>query len=647
MRIKILFICLFTGVFAFLNAEIPQSEKDALLAISESLHYPSNWTEDIPFEYWNGIIISELEGQEHVTSLSVGVTLNNSLGNVNFSSEIQDLTYLSYFQFIASGGFDDFDLNFDFQNLAGLDSLEEIYIRFPGTDGSHSYYLLNTNQIVEIDNLKNLTIMFDNPDFMMPDNFSDSDQLEYLKYENTYNYFPNYIYNLQNLKELIVRVKVESYFPDYVDNLSNLSNLKTFTFIEAPFSNFNGNLPDVFYNLPSIENLTLSFYANNLVISDNISNYTNQLKSLSISNSYSQISSNLWNLNLLENLSISSQIAIPDEIQNLSNLKILYIYSSSYLNIPPTIKNLSNLESLSLISNYYSEYPEDIYETPNLKTFVTTVFEEIPELISTFPNVQHVQVYSVDGLLGTLPEFFGSMTNLKKLDILNDYDGDLNDHLFTLPENYFNWPDLEQFWTVLKIDSDVTNKFLSSPNLKVLAFENFGTQNLRGFLNLCNNPKLEALSIYNSDIHKIDVRNNETFTNGDLRFFRFNNNSITNFYVDDVDVFNNLIATNKIRITNNIGQYQVSTSTEECERTMAVKENVKEENSIYPNPTKDFIYFEKGKQISDVTVTSIDGKTFEVFPSNGKVNVSYLPRGVYIIKYRADGIYYLNKFVKN
>src|SRR5690606_34583847 len=315
------------------------------------------------FEEWNGILVSEVDGEEHVTSFTGGISLNNSLEDINFSSQIQNLTYLTNFQFLVSGEFNS-NLNFDFQHLTNLDDLEIIFIRLPNTQNGDYYHLLNTDQIAEIENLKSFTIRFNNPDFTLPENFSNLSNLKYLEYTNIYGYFPDYIYGLSDLEELYVRVKIDYDFPSHIDNLSDLNNLKILTITDNPNYNFfNGNLPAVFYNLPSIEKLSLLFHeADYLEISDDISNYNNQLKLLSLAiNSTFNLSSNLWNLNSLESLILdsNSSLYLSEQVENLQNLKSLKLISDGQLSIPNIIKNMTNLETLTLYSQIYSEHPNE------------------------------------------------------------------------------------------------------------------------------------------------------------------------------------------------------------------------------------------------------------------------------------------------
>ncbi|AZA76363.1 T9SS C-terminal target domain-containing protein [Chryseobacterium sp. G0186] len=58
----------------------------------------------------------------------------------------------------------------------------------------------------------------------------------------------------------------------------------------------------------------------------------------------------------------------------------------------------------------------------------------------------------------------------------------------------------------------------------------------------------------------------------------------------------------------------------------------KEEISVYPNPSADFITVTSKEEIKKVTVTSLDGKTVLSAGSSRNIDISGLPKGVYILQ---------------
>lgn len=643
--LTVLLFLIFVNV---LKAELPQSEKNALLAIAESLHFPSNWNADLPFEQWSGITISSVNGNDHVTEFVVTRTLPTSIQNINFSSQVQNLTHLKKLNLSFLGN-STAEIIFDFQYISNLNYLEDFAFEHNRLNYTNSILLLNTEKIADITSLINLTIYYNKENFEFPSNISNLTNLKKLNYRNLLSNFPNYIYGIHSLEELSIGFFAFEY-PSHIANLTNLYNLKKLSLLTPENSNVI-SLPESAYHLPSLESLTIDFDYE-IFISNAIQNYNNQLKELSLKADWIFHSPSLWNLNALETLHYWTDeqgIGIPSQVINLQNLKSLSV-QAPYIEISNSIKNLQNLEDLYLGNRIFPGngylYPSEIYDIPNLKKLVIGYKNQIPETIGNLQNIEHIQITLYNITSPSLPESITNLSTLKMLDIfIHEYQNTIN-----IPESYFNLNQLEQFWIMNNFNLNVTNKFLNLPNLKVLALENHTNNgNLSGTLNLCQNPNINILEVSNSTINKIDLRNNQPIANGELRWISLYNNPITNFYVDDVNVFQNLIDVNKVRINDNTQNYQISTSAEPCARVLGNTEITQNNKSkIFPNPVKDFIQFEADKTISDVEITNMAGQKFNLdVVFDNKVNASYLPKGVYVIKYKANGVYYLDKFIKN
>ncbi|MNY20202.1 hypothetical protein D3C86_1536720 [compost metagenome] len=71
--------------------------------------------------------------------------------------------------------------------------------------------------------------------------------------------------------------------------------------------------------------------------------------------------------------------------------------------------------------------------------------------------------------------------------------------------------------------------------------------------------------------------------------------------------------------------------------------------SIYPNPTKDAIYFQNSahKSIEKVTITDLNGKiVFKQSNNPVEINVQRLKQGIYIIQILSEGEVFKSKFIK-
>lgn len=644
---KILFsLCTILFLFSqHLKAEIPQIERDALLSIAENLEYPNGWDDDMPIEQWYGVTIELVNGTEHVVALNISKSINGFTGNVSISDDYKYFDNLKKLK-ISLLGSNSHNLLLDFEIFENVSNLEELEIRFPSTNSGNNYIFQNISSLPTIENLKVLNIWFDSPNFILPTNFSDLTQLTTFIYRNNKLELPNNLFSTNSITELSISCDLDGSFPNHINNLSQLENLKKLTINQVgDFNYYNGPLPDIFYNLQSIE--SLSFNIDNIYISELISNYSNQLKSLTIHSNNLNYHPKIYSLFELTHLELRNginPIEISPYIENITDLESLVLKSETTIHLPSTIKNLQSLSSIILYPSEHSTFVDELYQIPNLKVLAMNVFDEIPEQVNQLSSIEHLQFISKNGLLTHFPESIGTIEQLKKLDLIYE---DINSNLIQFPSNYFNWPNLTQLWVSLKTEIDVTNKFLNSPFLEALALDYYQNSHVTGFLNLCQNPNIRYLEITSTNISGMDFRNNQAMATNENLVMAINNNPITKFLVDDVNIFNQLRDENKIRITNNTTNFTVETSNSECFYVLGTSENLNESSyKIYPNPVKNHLYIESLKNISNVEIRDLSGKKIEIDSDNPKIFVGLLPKGIYILKFQMDGIYYKEKFIK-
>ncbi len=103
-------------------------------------------------------------------------------------------------------------------------------------------------------------------------------------------------------------------------------------------------------------------------------------------------------------------------------------------------------------------------------------------------------------------------------------------------------------------------------------------------------------------------------------------------------------------ITLQPGEYKIFTSELiEMPDIPAYVENInKTENlRIYPNPAKNIIFTGNTKQYSRIIISDLRGKIiYEIIPENNEVDISGLPKGMYIIKAEKNNIFTTGKFIK-
>ncbi|WP_081413972.1 T9SS type A sorting domain-containing protein [Chryseobacterium daeguense] len=80
---------------------------------------------------------------------------------------------------------------------------------------------------------------------------------------------------------------------------------------------------------------------------------------------------------------------------------------------------------------------------------------------------------------------------------------------------------------------------------------------------------------------------------------------------------------------------------------LATSEVKKLEFSIYPNPATDIVNIRTQEKILTVSVYDMSGKIVNAPFSNGQINVSMLPKGIYILIAKTDKAVYQQKLIKN
>ncbi|MEY8758615.1 T9SS type A sorting domain-containing protein [Chryseobacterium tongliaoense] len=81
--------------------------------------------------------------------------------------------------------------------------------------------------------------------------------------------------------------------------------------------------------------------------------------------------------------------------------------------------------------------------------------------------------------------------------------------------------------------------------------------------------------------------------------------------------------------------------------TLSTVEVKKLEFSIYPNPATEILNIRTQDKVSGITVYDASGKLINAQFSNGQINVSMLPKGMYILRAVTDKAVYQQKFIKN
>jgi len=113
---------------------------------------------------------------------------------------------------------------------------------------------------------------------------------------------------------------------------------------------------------------------------------------------------------------IIDKLKLNYTINELSNIKKLYLNNNQLVEIPESIGNLINLQELDLSNNQLVEIPESIGNLSNLRILYLTYNKliKIPESIGNLNNLYYLRLDF--NQLEKLPD---SISNLNKLQLLN------------------------------------------------------------------------------------------------------------------------------------------------------------------------------------------------------------------------------------
>jgi internalin A len=128
---------------------------------------------------------------------------------------------------------------------------------------------------------------------------------------------------------------------------------------------------------------------------------------------------NSTNLQLLQ-LSDNQITAIPSEIENLTNLQYLDLSNNQITAIPRAIENLTNLQYIDLSNNQITAIPSEIENLTNLQylDLSNNQITAIPRAIENLTNLQ--RLYLRDNQITTIPRTIENLTNLTRLVLENN-----------------------------------------------------------------------------------------------------------------------------------------------------------------------------------------------------------------------------------
>ncbi|WP_312556289.1 T9SS type A sorting domain-containing protein [Empedobacter brevis] len=570
----------------------------------------------------------------------------NLKGNINTYKinfeELNNSIYLNTFVFKTPSNDNSLLETINFDKISGIPTLHTLGLYSLQIDANNLSVLESATQY----KIKNFSISSFKPHNEYISNLTFSgfkNSLEKLTIEEFNGNLPHHFFN--NLPHLKSFTHIGSFdtFPTNLDNAQNLEEI----YLES-YGDFN-SLPSQISNLTNLKRLTIR--TNQLQLPITFGDLKN-LKSFEIRQSSISGLEPLEKVNSLENLTVFFYDANKKslDLQNLNNLKkVIYKYDPSQLvdlhpedySLPNGVEKLTNLEYLDVS---VSDLPFDIRNLIKLKRLHIEYIND-----DLFPKIDFSNNINLEYL--TLNRFFNDYnTNILKTPRIK-FDNDF-EKLTNL-----SWID---FWNV-PVEMDVTNKFNKlfnathpDPNvtlLKYFAFNNLKSNisnKLDGTLNICNKHDI-YLDIQGSSPKIIDYRN-KSLTNSAYFFLDLKETDNPLIIVDDINKFKQTFGETYYNSTTQTDvAYNLTTSTEPCERSLTTVNINKTDVRIYPNPVVDILNIETDVNKNSIKIIDLTGKTIESYTINEKkisVQVNHLPKGIYIVEVENENGKTNSKFIK-
>lgn len=154
---------------------------------------------------------------------------------------------------------------------------------------------------------------------------------------------------------------------------------------------------------------------------------------------------------------------IPDSIAQLSNLELLNLHATTIDSLPQWMPQLANLKELNIDSTYVTVLPETVFQIPNLETLIASSCQ-----ISHFapaPSHSLSQLYLSDNPLKELPENINLLSALTEISLTNT-------KIKRLPEALFNCTAIQNLYLSNTAISAISTAVAQLKQLQCLAISN-------------------------------------------------------------------------------------------------------------------------------------------------------------------------------
>lgn len=465
--------------------------------------------------------------------------------------------------------------------------------------------------------------------------------------------FPTSILSLTRLKKLDISSN------RLTGEIPNLSSLSSLTYLNLSNNNFTGDVQNSYSSLPNLQEIYVG--NNNCSISSTVfSNFPNlkildisklnlteipssltslqSLSSLNVSNNSITNFSNLSSLSNLQELNISGNnlTRVPNEINNFTNLKVLDLSNNAITQFS-TLGTLNNLEWLSLENNLLPNIPNEISSLQNL-IHLNLSRNNINGGFSTLSSLNNLEQLWLNHnkLTGSIPSEILSIPKLMSLSLQsNELEGSIPNNIpeiCNISNNRFSKNDIENY---LQSAPPITD-FVYSPqrydtaktlkaSLNSPATLNQALSSSEGYQFTWHKTLSQNISV-NSENYTINSVQDSDFDNYTCEAIYIKNDTIYNIYFSD---YREPITLEKIDIL----------STETPSNKIL---------TIYPNPTKDYLYIKnQNYKIEFFTLYDLGGRLIRTF--NGtetQLDITSLPSSTYILNIKTEEGYQNFKIIK-
>ncbi|MBK8627745.1 MAG: hypothetical protein IPN86_19935 [Saprospiraceae bacterium] len=332
--------------------------------------------------------------------------------------------------------------------------------------------------------------------------------------------------SLPKLKQLILNLgKTTSNIEKNLGLLKNIEDLK----VSVSWKSEACYIPESLFDLYNLKNLVISGFSDT-ILSKNIKKLSN-LEKFELSGKFKVLPNEIGELKNLTTLNIPfiDLLELPNSLGNLKKLKKLDAKFSKLIRLPESIGDLGKLEYLDFGHNKLEQLPKSIKKLVHLKELKlnNNNLKELPSEIGDLSSLEILEV--TNNNLTAIPVSIGNLAKLKTLYLQNSYYMDLDDfksdfsnNILSLPSTIRNMTGLETISCALnkEFDGEILKELMNMPQkFERIDFSNCNITNLpkSGWANLKTNRlnlsknKIESfpLEIYQfDDFNELDLRDN-------------------------------------------------------------------------------------------------------------------------------------------